>query len=64
MTVDISGQRPTTVDIKALQEFVASTLDREGVPSDAELSISFVGNDEIATLNREHLGKPGPTDVR
>ncbi|MGI9528898.1 MAG: rRNA maturation RNase YbeY [Acidimicrobiia bacterium] len=63
MTVDISGQRPATVDVKALQEFVAATLDREGVPSDAELSISFIGNDEIATLNEEHLGKAGPTDV-
>lgn len=63
MTVDISGQRPTTVDIKALQEFVTATLEREGVPADAELTISFVGNDEIATLNEEHLGKTGPTDV-
>lgn len=63
MTVDISGQRPGTVDIEALQEFVTATLDREGVKRDAELSISFVGNDEIATLNEEHLGKTGPTDV-
>ena len=63
MTVDISGQRPATVDIDALQEFVAATLEREGVPDDAELSISFIGNEEIATLNEEHLGKSGPTDV-
>jgi len=63
MTVDISGQRPAAVDIEALQEFVAATLDREGVASNAELSISFVDNVEIATLNEEHLGKSGPTDV-
>ena len=63
MTVGISGQRPTTLDTKALQEFVTATLEREGVSGDAELTISFVGNDEIATLNEEHLGKAGPTDV-
>jgi len=63
MTVDISGLHPATVDITALQEFVAATLDREGVTPNAELAISFVDNDEIAILNEEHLGKSGPTDV-
>lgn len=63
MTVDISGQRPETIDIAALQEFVVATLNREGVAPNAELSISFVDNDAIASLNEEHLGKVGPTDV-
>ena len=28
-----------------------------------ELTLTFVDRDEIAELNAEHLGKPGPTDV-
>ena len=28
-----------------------------------ELTLTFVDRDEIAALNREHLGKDGPTDV-
>jgi probable rRNA maturation factor len=28
-----------------------------------ELTLTFVDRDEIAALNREHLGKEGPTDV-
>lgn len=63
MTVDISGERPATVDIEALREFVVATLDREGVSADATLAISFVGSAEIAELNERFLGKEGPTDV-
>jgi probable rRNA maturation factor len=37
-------------------------LRREGV-RDALLSIAFVTDRRIATLNREHLGHQGPTDV-
>jgi probable rRNA maturation factor len=35
------------------------------VDSDAvgELTLSFVDSDDIAELNLEHMGKPGPTDV-
>ena len=28
-----------------------------------ELTLTFVDEDEIAALNAEHLGQPGPTDV-
>ena len=63
MTVDISGQPPASVDVDALRQFAAATLEREGVGSDALLTISFVGNDEIADLNERFLGKQGPTDV-
>jgi len=28
-----------------------------------ELTLTFVDADEIASLNLEHMGKPGPTDV-
>jgi rRNA maturation RNase YbeY len=29
----------------------------------SELSIALVDDDEMAALNREHRGRPGPTDV-
>ncbi len=32
-------------------------------PDDAEVSIAFVGDDEIGRLNQEWLGRKGPTDV-
>jgi probable rRNA maturation factor len=33
------------------------------VPRGGELTLTFVGRDEIADLNVEHLGQSGPTDV-
>lgn len=32
-------------------------------PDDAEVSIAFIGDDEIRRLNEEWLGRDGPTDV-
>jgi probable rRNA maturation factor len=31
--------------------------------ADGELTLTFIGRDEIAALNAEHMGKDGPTDV-
>ena len=47
-------------DIEQLARFV---VEREGMPSTTELSISFVENDAIHELNREWRGIDRPTDV-
>lgn len=44
-------------------ELALSTLKRLGVEGESELYISYVGVDEMATLNQELMGKEGPTDV-
>lgn len=38
-------------------------LEREEKPENAEVSVSFVDDEEIAQLNEEYRGKVGPTDV-
>lgn len=43
-----------------LARFVA---DAEDVPADAEATLAFVDDDEMASLNEEYRGKEGPTDV-
>lgn len=40
-----------------------ATLDMEQFGKPAEVSVSFVDNDEIRQLNREHRGKDKSTDV-
>ena len=47
-------------DPEALARFV---LERESVSDQAEVSISFVEDDEIHSLNREYRGIDRPTDV-
>lgn len=55
---------PITPAIRALiRRAVSETLREENFPRPAEVSVSFVDNEEIHTLNREYRGKDKPTDV-
>lgn len=47
-------------EIERLLQFAA---DKEGIDSEAELSITFVNNEEIQEINRIYRGKDQPTDV-
>ncbi len=40
-----------------------AVLEYEGFPEAAEISVTFVDNDEIAQLNGQYRNKPQPTDV-
>uniref|UniRef100_UPI003A935A58 rRNA maturation RNase YbeY n=1 Tax=Ellagibacter isourolithinifaciens TaxID=2137581 RepID=UPI003A935A58 len=44
-------------------ELAAFVLSQEDCPQNAEVSVSFVDDDEMARLNRVFRGKTGPTDV-
>jgi probable rRNA maturation factor len=49
------------VDVERWAALASAALEAEGARG--ELTLTFVDRDEIAALNREHLGKDGPTDV-
>ena len=57
-----SGVRNSGVDTRRLKS-VAKQLLREVDEEGSALSLSLVGDREIAQLNREHRGKDKPTDV-
>ena len=40
-----------------------AVLDMEGFENDAEVSVSFIDNEQIAELNQIHMNRVGPTDV-
>lgn len=48
---------------KLIREAVAEALAEENYPNAAEVSVSFVDNEEIHALNLEYRGKDKPTDV-
>ncbi len=59
-------QRPGTphlVSHAALARAVASALDAAGAPRPAAVALTLADDAELATLNVEHMGKGGPTDV-
>lgn len=47
-------------EIEKLLQFAAK---KEGIDPEAELSVTFVNNDEIQEINRIYRGKDQPTDV-
>lgn len=52
-----------TVDESLVESLAAFAMETLGLPDDAELSVSFVTDGEMAKLNGSYRGKSGPTDV-
>lgn len=57
-----SDRQDRPVDAEALADLARETLRREGLAR-TELSLSFVGEAEIADLHERFMDEPGPTDV-
>jgi probable rRNA maturation factor len=58
----ISNRQDEAVDEEGLRALARDTLRSEGIER-AELSVSFVDQDEIAGLHERFMDEPGPTDV-
>ncbi len=68
MNIVIADERadpPSTgaSDEGGLLTLAAMVLDGESFPSSTEVTVTMVDPHRIAELNRDHLGKTGPTDV-
>ena len=62
ISVDIENRSGAAVDEGAAVELAGRVLHAEGV-EDGELGIAFVGEEEMRSLKREHLGIDETTDV-
>jgi len=56
-------QHDRAVPDEELRTLARETLIGEGVVGPSELSLSFVGAEEIAELHERFMDEPGPTDV-
>ena len=64
MTVFVADeQSDVDVDADRLRRLAEHVLDDQDVPDAMEVSLLCVDTDEIAALNRAHMGADGPTDV-
>ena len=66
MAVEVFGadeQDDQPVDLEAMISLAASALEAEGVREPAEVSLLFVNEASIASLNERFMHKTGPTDV-
>jgi probable rRNA maturation factor len=62
LEVEILAAPPGAPEQPEIQRLVALSLASAGV-EDGHVAIAFVSPEQIASLNSEHRGKPGPTDV-
>ena len=66
VAIEVFGADEQSDEQIDLERYIALTsvaLGAQGVPSNAEVSLFFVEETAIATLNERFLGKKGPTDV-
>ncbi|WP_058307415.1 rRNA maturation RNase YbeY [Gracilibacillus massiliensis] len=56
-------KKVSTDHMKLIEDLLAFAAEQENISPDAELSISFVDNDEIKKLNRQYREIDRPTDV-
>ena len=61
VVVGADEQSDVAVDVDRWRRLAAAALRDCG--RNGELTLTFVDRAEIADLNEQHLGKPGPTDV-
>ncbi|MCL6585357.1 MAG: rRNA maturation RNase YbeY [Anoxybacillus sp.] len=60
--IDETGE-VTDEQIQTLEQLLCYAAEVEQVPDGAEVSISFVDNEQIRIINRDYRGKDQPTDV-
>jgi len=66
VTIDVFAadeQQAHPMDVTRWAELARQVLEARGVKGETEVSLLFVDEDAIATLNEQFLGKSGPTDV-
>ena len=62
LEVEVVGELPVMLSPVEVERLADLAVASAGI-ADGHLAVQFVGAAEIATLNRDHRGKPGPTDV-
>ena len=61
--VDIRDGVRSPAPVAALARAIARTLDRVAAPSPASIGLILTDDIELSSLNMEHMGHRGPTDV-
>lgn len=63
MSVFVADEQGEPVELGDLHDLAELVLEEEGYPDDAEVTLLFVDEDEMASYNERFLAREGPTDV-
>lgn len=63
MSVFLANEQSDQVDMDRLRDLAEMVLAEEGYPSQAEVTLLLVSEEEMAGYNQRFLDREGPTDV-
>lgn len=63
MSIFLADEQTESVGLTDLHQLAEMVMTEEGFPDDAEVTLLFVDEDEIASYNERFLAREGPTDV-
>ncbi len=63
MSVFLADEQGESVDLDQLRRLAELVLSEEGYPSETELTVLLVSDEEMAAYNERFLERHGPTDV-
>ncbi|MDJ0496595.1 MAG: rRNA maturation RNase YbeY [Acidimicrobiia bacterium] len=63
MDITLADEQDDPLPRLDLVELARTTLEAEGLPDSTQMAIALVGRERMAQLNRDYMGKEGPTDV-
>ena len=63
MNVFLADEQDDPIDAEPLRRLAEMVLDEERFPDDTEVTLLFVGEDQIATYNDRFMQRQGATDV-
>ena len=63
MNIFLADEQDVPLSTEPLRRLARVVLESEGLPSDTEVAILLVSNDQMAEYNERFMDKQGPTDV-
>lgn len=63
MSIFLADEQTEQVGVDDLHSLARLVLREEGYPEDAEVTLLFISDGEMASYNRRFLDREGPTDV-
>ena len=63
MSVFLADEQSEPLDLERLRHLAELVLTEEGYPSETELTVLLVSDEEMAAYNERFLDRAGPTDV-
>lgn len=63
MNVFLADEQDDPLDAEPLRRLVMNALEREGLPDRVDVTVMFVGLDQMTEYNERFMERRGPTDV-